>query len=213
LSFGLLFSLYLICFLLVLSGCSQFWGNTELKVIALSLPKIFQNFSCCLCEVKFLAINICLFQFFKTLELCFVQFKARNGDITFIFIGSSVNDLQKIKFFLDHNFDGFPVDLVLIIFCLVFILSCKMNNVRVFEIFDLKNDSSLSILFNWSINFLFNLFFLIYLFSTSFIRCLTFSLFQGPSLSRKGTVANSSDLWTIFVKLDLFWLWTCLFDL
>jgi hypothetical protein len=140
---------------LILSGSPELRGNAELEVVSLSLPKLFQFFSFRLREIEFLAFNFFTLQCSETLELLFVHSARGNGKVALILVSSGVNDFEHVEFALDHILDVLPVDLVVLVFLLISVFCRKMNNVRVFEIFNTENDSTFLI----PLNSLFEIFF------------------------------------------------------
>jgi len=82
------------------------------------------------------------------IELFLVQFMLRDGEVTFIFISSRINNLEFIELRLDHNFEVLPVNLVVLILFGVSILGNKVYDFGVLEINRLKNYAALIISFD-----------------------------------------------------------------
>ena len=125
------------------------------------LPKFFELLTGCQGECKFLGSDQLILQDRDLLKLFFVQFVLRNGEVTFIFVSPRINNLEFVEFLFDHNFEVFPVYLVVFILCGISILGNKVYDFGVLEINRLKNYAALII----SFDLLFNLIFLFLLFN------------------------------------------------
>lgn len=128
LSLSFFFSLCLLYFSRILSGESQFSSNTVLEMASLFLPEFFQVFSFSFREVEFLISDHNFLPGNKCSKLCFIEFITGDGNITFVFISSWIDDLNLVKFIWDYFTQVFPVYLVFGICCLVNICSFKMYN-------------------------------------------------------------------------------------
>ena len=72
----------------------------------------------------------------------------RDGEVTFIFISSRINNLEFIELRLDHDFEVLPVNLVVLILFGVSILGNEVYDFGVLEINRLKNYAALIISFD-----------------------------------------------------------------
>ena len=130
LSLGLFLSFCFLNFSAVLSSESQFGGNTVLEMTSLFLPKFFQFFTLSLLKT----IILCVFtdwDVFPLDEFCildFIEFIARNSNVTFVFISSRINYLNLVKSIWDHFAQILPVYLIFTISCLVDVGSFEVNN-------------------------------------------------------------------------------------
>ena len=102
LSLSFFFSFCFLYFSRILSGKSQFSGDTVLEVTSLFLPEFFQLFTFSFREVEFLFSNENLLPCRKSSKLYFIEFITGDGNITFVLISSWIDYLYLVKFIWDY---------------------------------------------------------------------------------------------------------------
>ena len=78
----------------------------------------------------------------EIVELSFIHFVGRNGDLTLKFVCSRIHDLKSIELLLDQFLEVLPLALVLLI---ILIFGLELNYTRIFKVLLQKHDPALLI--------------------------------------------------------------------